>query len=151
MLTHIACKLRHTNFLLQIALETPKENFTLTRFETIHQMRQRANIVGIAEVNEFIVNKSGIENGAIFRRNECTLGVIGSQPAFAIIGALLVKGKTNGLIRLFIPFVFEFVKLFKPLTCFCRRARAQAFVIFECPSFDSLFTQRCLPRIKLLC
>ena len=45
------------DFLYKISLESGKDNLSLTRFETVRHRRDRSDIVGHGEKNQFLVDK----------------------------------------------------------------------------------------------
>jgi hypothetical protein len=57
VLCAIPRELSHLDLRLQFPLETSIEYFPLTRFESIYNIRQTANIVGVREMNHLLVDK----------------------------------------------------------------------------------------------
>jgi hypothetical protein len=91
VLTDVACELCDTYFRLQATLETAKEELTLRRFQTIHDMRKRRMRSAIAEMNEFIVDKPRIFNVSTLANVENTLYIIGCEPTLTIDLRVLLK------------------------------------------------------------
>ena len=144
MLRNIANKLCNTNLSCQAALQATEENLALTGLEAVDEVRKRADIISITEVDKFIVDESRESNLTTLSNRKKTLRIISCQPLLAIICALLAKCERQAFIGCIIPLVLDFVELAEPFLCFLRRARTQSLVVLESPSSRC---NRCTPSL----
>ena len=103
-------------------------------------MGQRAQIVGIAEVDEFVVDELVIGNLPTLDNCECAPAIIGLQPLLPIICALLGKRQTDCVIGSVVPLVFHVKEVLEPLPRLLGGRRAQSLVIFHRGSLGGLIT-----------
>lgn len=57
MLGDISCKLSDLYFVSKITFEAGKENFPLGGFQSIHNGRNRPNVIGIGKMDQLFINK----------------------------------------------------------------------------------------------
>lgn len=115
-------------------------------------MRQRTEIIRIAEVNELVVDELRVPDNALAirdRRLHAALGILGSKPLLALIRLLLVESEVHHLVRLFVPLLLDIREVLKPLTSLCRCARTQTLILLALVLGRHLCTHRLLPVLQL--
>lgn len=135
VLRDVAGELGHSNFRAQIALQAAVEDFPLRRLETVHEMGEGADIVGVAEMDELAVDEFRIGSYWVCSRHlHGRIGLVVDEPLLSVVGPLLIKGEREGLVRGVVPHVFDFVEFFEPLSSLGGRGRAQPLVILDVPA-----------------
>ena len=102
-------------------------------FQSVHDVRQRTDVVGIAEMNQLAIHKVGVARLGR-HRDQHLCRIVVAQPSLAVIRLFLVKCQIDRLIRLLVPFVLDLMQILEPLACLGGRGSALYFIVFDFPS-----------------